>query len=289
MNEIQRLLCHVSDGPRAADVLRFALRVAQPWQAQVSAVHAVEPMPTGAYLSPEASTIAAQLSLETERARQEQATRVVASVAQGAGVELPFEACQGDPLAALLARARSADLLVLGQRDPEHNDGMTAGMASSLVVGSSCPLLFHPFAGEFETCGTRVLVAWLPSRESARALRDALPFLRRAKVVELVQFAKQEDAHEQPLNDALAHLLRHGVKATGAVRQSREPSITERMLSPWTPDASVAEALLSHAADFGADLIVMGGYGHSRAWELALGGVTRTILQSMTVPVLMSN
>ncbi len=61
------------------------------------------------------------------------------------------------------------------------------------------------------------------------------------------------------------------------------------LLSSWTPDVSVAEALLSHAADFGADLVVSGGYGHSRAWELALGGVTRTLLKSMTVPVLLSH
>lgn len=289
MSEIQRLLCHVSDGPRAAEVLRFALRVASPLKAQVCALHAVDPMPTGAYLSPEASTIAAQLSLETDQARRDQAASVVSSAAREAGVDIPLEPSQGDPLAALLARSRSADLLVLGQHDSERNDGLSAGVASRLIVGASCPLLFHPFAGEFLTCGTRVLVAWSPSRESARALRDALPFLRRAQTVELVQFAKADEVGEEPMTAALDHLLRHGVQATGAVRQSREPSISERMLSPWTPDASIAEALLSHAADFGADLIVMGGYGHSRAWELALGGVTRTILQSMTVPVLMSH
>ena len=91
-------------------------------------------------------------------------------------------------------------------------------------------------------------------------------------------------------HDEIAQELgRHGVRAECTVHRSREPTVAERLLPRWTPDAPVAEALLSHAADTGADLIVMGGYGHPRAWELVLGGVTRTLLQSMTVPVLMSH
>jgi nucleotide-binding universal stress UspA family protein len=93
----------------------------------------------------------------------------------------------------------------------------------------------------------------------------------------------------EPLDAVAAHLQRHGVTANCTVRLTREPSLGERMRRPWTPDAPVAEALLSHAADSDADLIVMGGYGHPRAWELVLGGVTRTLLKSMTVPVLMSH
>jgi hypothetical protein len=141
-------------------------------------------------------------------------------------------------------------------------------------------------------CGRRVLLAWSGKRESARALRDALPLLQRAEQVEVVMHAAAapgEEAEADPLAPVLAHLARHGVSARGRVVHAGEPSILERMQRPWTPDAPVAESLLSHAADSGADLIVMGGYGHSRAWELVLGGVTRTVLQTMTVPVLMSH
>ena len=87
----------------------------------------------------------------------------------------------------------------------------------------------------------------------------------------------------------LRHLRAHGVSATCAVKPVREMSFSERMLNPTVVDASIAELLLSHAADMDADLIVMGGYGHTRTFELVLGGVTRTLLGSMTIPVLMSH
>jgi len=79
------------------------------------------------------------------------------------------------------------------------------------------------------------------------------------------------------------------VSAKRTVKPLRQVSFRERMLTPTVVDASIAELVLSHAADMNADLIVMGGYGHTRAYELVLGGVTRTLLGSMTVPVLMSH
>jgi nucleotide-binding universal stress UspA family protein len=292
MHELRQVLVHVNDSPRSAAVVRFAAEVAKAHGAALAAVQAVEPIPTGAYLTPEASTIAARLSEEAAQARGLQARQCVADAAAAAGIEIPLEVLDGDPLPALLLRAHAADLLVLGQRDPGTRDGLPPGFDSALVVGAGCPLLFVPFAGEPAGCGRRVLVAWSPQRESARALRDALPLLRRAEAVELMHFAGEADAAAaaQPLEPVLAHLKRHGIAARATVRQVREPSIGERMLrSAWTPDTTVAETLLSHAADMDADLLVSGGYGHSRAWELALGGVTRTLLRTMTVPVLMSH
>ena len=87
----------------------------------------------------------------------------------------------------------------------------------------------------------------------------------------------------------VAYLAGHGVRATSTLLSHAEPSLGERMRRGGVPDVAVAEALLSHAADSQADFIVMGGYGHSRLWELVLGGVTRTMLETMTVPVLMSH
>jgi nucleotide-binding universal stress UspA family protein len=292
MNSIQHILVHVGESPRAAVTTRLAASVAGQHGATLSALYAVEPMPTGAYMTPEAATIAAGLNLEAEDAKRQRAQALVATAAASTGMDIPFERLGGDPLEQLLRRARTADLLVLGQRDPQNPDGTSAGFAGRVLMGAGCPVLFMPYAddaGGEPTCGTRVLVAWADTRESARALRDALPLLRHAELVELVRFARAGDSGPEPLEEVAAHLARHGVAAGCTVRHSRQASIGERMLSPWTPDAPVAEALLSQAADMGADLIVMGGYGHSRAWELALGGVTRTVLQSMTVPVLMSH
>jgi nucleotide-binding universal stress UspA family protein len=115
----------------------------------------------------------------------------------------------------------------------------------------------------------------------------------RASQVELVSFADADRAdvpsRQASLQQVADYLGRHGVQATTTVLSQAEPSVGERMRRGWVPDVAVAEALLWHAADMHADFIVMGGYGHSRLRELVLGGVTRTMLETMTVPVLMSH
>jgi nucleotide-binding universal stress UspA family protein len=191
-----------------------------------------------------------------------------------------------------LAAARCSDLVVLGQ--PISGDGAPTRLAPGLLVRSGVPLLFVPDvplprdADGGPRCGQRVLVAWSPTRETTRAVHDALPLLVAADQVELLQMVSpDDDPADDPLPAVCAHLSRHGVNA----RPKRV--VQQRGAGPigtgWTPDVPVGEALLSHAADTNADLIVMGGYGHARAWELLLGGVTRTLLRSMTVPVLMAH
>jgi nucleotide-binding universal stress UspA family protein len=132
-----------------------------------------------------------------------------------------------------------------------------------------------PYAGRFPDAGQRVLVAWNASREAARAVTDALPLLSRAERVEVVAFDSTGDHGEVPGADIALFLSRHGVKASAA-RQS-------------APGVDVGSQILSRAADVDADLIVMGAYGHSRLRELALGGATRSMLDAMTVPVLMAH
>jgi hypothetical protein len=170
------------------------------------------------------------------------------------------------------------------------------GFAGSVLVGAGTPLLFVPAVDALPAdadgaprCGHRVLVAWSPTRESTRALRDAMPLLAGAEQVELVTLA-EADGSAPDLDGVRSYLQRHGVTARVHVLPRGSAPLSAGLLGGgWTPDVPVAEALLSHAADTGADLIVMGGYGHARLRELALGGVTRTMLKSMTVPVLMSH
>jgi nucleotide-binding universal stress UspA family protein len=292
MSDLRRIVVHISDSPRAREVALWATALADEHGAALQAVHAVDAAPTAAYLTPEATTIATQLSMDSDRSRIEQARALADELAQSRAQPLPFESVLGDPLPTLLRHARCADLLVLGQHDPETPDGTAPGLAGRLLMGVGCPLLFVPHTdahgGARPRAVRNVLLAWNGSRESSRALRDALPLLRRAAHVDLVRYVRGDDEVPalEPLKDYLAA---HGVQAACSLQRSREPSIAERLLSPWTPDAPVAEALLSRAADVDADLIVIGGYGHARAWEMALGGVTRTLLHSMTVPVLMSH
>lgn len=299
MGTIRRILVHVGDGELARGALSAAAALAARHGAEVAALHAVEPMHT-AFLTPEVSATAVSLAEQAARERRDRAAALLREACPDAVLLDPPPLA--DPAAALVGLARAADLLVLSQPDPRRPDGTRTGFAGRVLVEASCPVLFVPhidwasaLAAPRAGLGERVLVAWSDTRESARALHDALPLLVRASHVELVGFVHASDGEDAlaaaagPMEAAAAHLRRHGVDAARTLRPGREPSLGERLRRAWIPDASIAEALLSHAADVDADLVVMGGYGHSRAWELVLGGVTRSLLQTMTVPVLMSH
>ena len=175
--------------------------------------------------------------------------------------------------------ARYVDLTILGQLDPDRGEAeLIRPRPEHVTLASGRPILVVPYAGHFETVGRRVLIGWNATREATRAVNDAMPLLIEAEVVTVLTIDPREgpDGHgELPGADISLHLARHGVKAK-----------VERTVSAGIPAGDV---LLSRAADLGADLLVIGAYGHSRVRELLLGGATRSILQSMTVPVLMSH
>ncbi|MCC6531736.1 MAG: universal stress protein [Burkholderiales bacterium] len=196
-----------------------------------------------------------------------------AARARSAGVtQAESRFIDGDPDRMLPLHARYADLLIVGQGVPE------AGVsAETMVLDGARPVLIVPHSFELRRVGERVLVAWNASREATRALTDALPLLQRAQQVDVVTVNAMPEARghgEMPGADIALYLARHGVKAN--------------VLPTYGEDAEVGEWLLSRASDLGSDLLVMGAYGHSRLRELVLGGATRTVLESMTVPVLMS-
>ncbi|MDP1692518.1 MAG: universal stress protein [Burkholderiaceae bacterium] len=289
MSDYRNVLVHVSDSERSNTILSCAALVAAAQGASLRAVHAVEPLYLGAYLSPESAMTAAVLNQQAERKRTAAARERVLDAARTSGLPIDFLRPGGDPVEAMCARSRVADLVVVGQPRDDDARGPSGRFVSQFLVAAGCPVLFVPGVGAVDACGSCVLVAWSATRESARALRDALPMLQRAAVVEVLRFGVPEPGADEPLDAVAAYLRAHGVLATCSVRAVREISFSERMLTPTVVDASIAELLLSHAADMNADLIVMGGYGHTRAYELVLGGVTRTMLGSMTVPVLMSH
>jgi nucleotide-binding universal stress UspA family protein len=174
--------------------------------------------------------------------------------------------------------ARHADLVVLGQADPEDGPPSAAGTVAAALFDSGRPVLVVPYAGTFVTAGRRVLVGWNASREAARAVNDALPLLVGAEVVTVsaVNPRRGLDGHgDEPGADIALHLARHGVKVD--VEHSAAPEI------------EAADILLNRASELSADLLVVGAYGHSRLREMILGGVTRSLLRQMTVPVLMSH
>ncbi|HYM31511.1 MAG TPA: universal stress protein [Candidatus Cybelea sp.] len=195
------------------------------------------------------------------------------------GIEGEWRLVEGIPAEIVALHARYADLAIVGQHD--SSAGSAAGdwqIPAATLLSSGRPMLVVPYAGEFPVIGQSVLVAWKSTREAARAVNDALPLLQQAGTVTVLAINPERGIGgdgEVPAADIAVHLARHGVKVTARHTLAR--------------DISEGEVLLNMAEDMGADLIVAGGYGHSRMRELAFGGVTRTLLTTMTVPVLLSH
>lgn len=170
---------------------------------------------------------------------------------------------------------RRFDLIVVGQ--PGRKDSLPDEVVDEGVLfESGRPVIFVPFIQKGGMKLDRIMVCWDGSRAATRAIADAIPLLKKAKQVEVVVISdKPNKRDEVPGADLGQHLARHGLKVD-----------VKRITSP---DIDVPSTILSYAADSSADMIVMGGYGHSRLREFVLGGATRGLLESMTVPVLMSH
>ncbi|MBX3604313.1 MAG: universal stress protein [Piscinibacter sp.] len=178
----------------------------------------------------------------------------------------------GLPVADLVQHAWYTDLLLLGQHPPgpATDVDVPADFVSSVILDSGRPALVVPAIPREPTPLRRVLIAWKATRESARAVSAALPLLQQANHVQVVAFDEGEGLQAE--SGIVDYLRAHGVGAS----LQRDTALRHEL----------GEQLLSLAADEQADLLVMGCYGHGRAREWALGGATRTVLQSMTLPVL---
>jgi len=171
--------------------------------------------------------------------------------------------------------ARGFDLSIVGQAKPDGN-AVEAMISESTLFESGRPVIIVPYIQKAPIKLDRIMVCWDGSRSAARAIADAMPLLERAKNVEVVIVTNERGKRDEIEGaDIGQHLARHGLK----VEVTR---ITHG-------DLDVADALLSHSMDASADFMVMGGYGHSRLREFVLGGVTRSILRTMTLPTLMSH
>lgn len=187
----------------------------------------------------------------------------------------------GATIDAVVRHGRASDLVIVGQTsvdEIDHAEGpvLSPGdLPEQVVLHSGRPVLIIPRTGHFQEVGKNVLVAWDGTREAAVALRDALPLLGKASTVTLVSVCNAQDSEEKlGIAPTIAWLSRHGIQATA------EGHLTANGL---------ADTLLACAARMSADLIVMGGYGHTHLRERVLGGVTREILARMNVPVLMAH
>ncbi|QCK84546.1 universal stress protein [Phreatobacter aquaticus] len=198
------------------------------------------------------------------------------AAAKLAGVPAETLAIAGslNPEGELARLAGHFDLMVVEQADP---DSMASGnrFAEAVLFGSGRPILMVPYIQRARPVLGKVLVAWDGGRASARALGDAMPLLSKAEKVELISVQRAGDTGvELPGFNIARHLARHGINVE---------------LQKLVTTMDIANTILSHASDSGADLLVMGGYGHSKLREMVLGGTTRTIMKSMTLPTFFSH
>lgn len=278
------LLVHLDGGPATARRLDFALALAQRMDAQLTALYTLDMVPSIETLTRSSAGQMQYLERYDEllEAAQDDARRIENRFRDGLrreGIAGEWRFLESLPAETAALHARYADLAIVGQIDPENAPaGSAARVPEEVLLSSGRPALVVPYAGTFKTVGEHVLVAWKATRESARALNDALPLLERAKKVTVLTVNPERGDDQEtgiPAADIAHHLAHHGVAAEAAT------TVAE--------DISAGDALLNYAADSGADLMVMGGYGHSRAREFLLGGVTRQIMQQMTLPVLMAH
>ena len=271
------LLVHVDDAPSCRSRLDVAIRLAREFGAGLVGVYLVRGTtvtPSGAALLP---PDVAAARLDTLSDAQNEAEASFRAQTADAGIrDVSWRAPTGAIDDAMVLAARCSDLAILSQQDPSA--GGTDTFASTVILGCGRPTLVVPYIGAPSDFAERVLVAWDGGRESTRAVADAMPLLVRARQVDVISVDNDNDDDVLERLSAArlsAWLAAHGVHAEIDRQESG--------------DVGIGEWLLSRVADLSADLLVMGGYGHPRMRELVLGGVTRTMLRSMTVPVLMSH
>jgi nucleotide-binding universal stress UspA family protein len=255
----------------------YAVSLAREFNAHLTAVvFAYEAIPPGVMIDGAPSAWFDELQQEREQA----ATAAVAKfneATRGSGVSTQAYWLSASVAGAadLFARiARRFDVSIIRQSEPDRTTPHPLIIEAALFE-TGRPVLIVPYIRRAGFELGRVMVCWDGSRSAARAVGDAMPFLVRAKAVEVVIVGGGVKSDEIAGADIAQHLARHGAKV--------------ELKQIVAPDIDAANALLSHAADVSADLIVMGGYGHSRLREFVLGGVTRSILATMTVPALMSH
>jgi len=274
------ILLHVDETERCAVRMDVALKLAETFGAHVTALALTPSVPIP---PPVELAYGSELAAAQARAFHEALDPIKTEFSQRAkraGVaSTEWREARGDPVATAALHARYADLVVVGQYDPRDDRTQpVGGFVEELLLSAGRPVLVIPYAGRFSSVGANVLVAWNASRESTRAITDALPILARARKVVVLSVDPRDvpGVHgDSPGADIALFLARHGVKAEA------HPTPSGKM--------DVGDVLLSRASDLGSDLIVMGAWGRSRARELIMGGATRSLLGQMTVPVLLSH
>lgn len=270
------ILVHIDDSQRSDARVEFAVDFALKHDAHLIGLYVVcQDLLRSLFRRDESLNLA--VNEAQGAARQQRAHDHFTAAAQRAGVNGEWRAPPGPAIVNATLHARHADLLILGQQDPADPAAFIARhFLEDILMGSGRPAIVLPYAGRVERFGDTVLIAWDGGQAAARAVADALPILQRARFVEIVCVLRHRDEAEPAGLEFATYLERQNVRAGFSSL-------------PHVSGVSTGATLLNALADTNSDLLVLGAYGHARAEERVLGGVTRTMLESMITPVLMSH
>ncbi|MFM9847960.1 MAG: universal stress protein [Hyphomicrobiaceae bacterium] len=273
------ILVHCNDHRRVYTLLTSAAALAERYNSHLIGLSVVPPVLIASAGSVEAPPVLIDAHCELYREQIPQLRRAFEEMTRGKSFSTEWR--DGDAGAfnvadVVLGHGRAADLIIASHDDPEWAGSETLDVPERLVMESGRPVLVVPNDHAGSRIGTRILVAWSGQRESARAVFDALPVLKTSEEVRIVRVAQStaEDVLART-SDIAGTLSRHGVNCDRT-----------HIIALYT---GVGETLEASARDFGADLVVMGCYGHSRLREFILGGASRYFLGEAEIPVLMSH
>jgi nucleotide-binding universal stress UspA family protein len=288
------ILVHLNDSRRARKLLHHAAEIARAFEARLIGLH-VSPTFHGRAVDPEYPRTPASHDLQLSRDEEaEQIRSIFEEVADaerfggdfrrfcGEFSRLAAETCS--PLDIVAARAHGADLVIASQTDRDWGLSALLDFPEQIAVMSGRPLLVVPNAAESPALPTAAIIAWNQRREATRAMYEALPLLREARTVELLVIEERDDdggldrrldPQLLPMSAVAEALAAHGIRPSAVTSKSS--------------GAPIGSQICARAEEQGADLVVMGAYGHSRLRELVLGGATQHMLSHMTVPTFFSH
>ncbi|MFC7554334.1 universal stress protein [Pseudoroseomonas wenyumeiae] len=278
---LKDILVYLPSAETAPGILNAAISLARRHGAHLAALHVYDlewPMMAAVdgYVGPATWQLVIDEAEQATRAKAAQIRKKFEEVTQHENIQAEWRLVEGIVGAVLVQHARYADVTILGR---SGQNGTEADLAEEVLFDSGRPVLLLPLSPPRDFTARRVLIGWDERREAARAVGDALPLIRAAEAVQILsvftQAVEQESCQVQT-EDIARHLARHGATVSASTTMTGG-------------DLKVEDVLLNAAADLGTELLVVGGYGHGRMREMVLGGVTRSLLQGSTIPVLLSH
>lgn len=276
----RRITVHLDHGFDCTRRTALALGLAKRHKAELVGVYASSAPPQ--YYYGESVMMSRTLNIMKNLQAQNRGAVQNAFLEAAAAADVPavVRAGESSPSATVALHGRASDLIIVSQ---QNRDDVEAAHENEFVeqtlLTAGRPVMVLPSSGDFPVVGDRVLLCWDGSREAARALADAAPLLRGAShvvVLTMDEGAATRNVESIPFEDLATYCVAHGIPAPDHVRRDIK-------------GVGVGSTILNAAADYSADLIVMGAYGHSKFREWAMGGATASILKSMTVPIMFSH